>query len=486
MYYKKFDNNYYSYLAAIIFVIINSVYLLNNQLPLYADEAQYWSWSQHLDFGYFSKPPMIAWQIFLSTSIFGNEEFGIRIGSSFFHAFSSIIIYHFTNKLTINKKTSILAQITYLTLPAVVISSSIASTDAPLIFFWMASLSILYLAVNSNKIIYFILFGIMFGFGMLTKFNMILILPCFGIYLLWSKKLSLKVILQTILSCIIAFLIYSPNLYWNFTHHFVSYKHTGDITHLDEKIFQPLNSLIFLASQALVFGPILFFYLLSIFTKKISFTDNKKYLLSFSLPFILLFVCLSAIGKANINWAAPAYGTLTIFIVSYALKDSRKDILKYSLILHLLAITIVYNFNYLSHMITNQTKINVPDPFIRMKGWPQVIDNVEIIAKENNINNILADERKVIALGLYYLRDSNVNLFKFNDSNIIHDHYDMSNNLANMKGKDFIFISRYYGHQEILQKYFSKVTKISSIEIDQNNTHKIIIHIYILKDFHGY
>jgi len=29
----------------------------------FVDEAQYWFWSQNLDFGYYSKPPMIAWFI---------------------------------------------------------------------------------------------------------------------------------------------------------------------------------------------------------------------------------------------------------------------------------------------------------------------------------------------------------------------------------------------------------------------------------------
>ena len=29
-------------------------------ITLYIDEAQYWTWAQHLDWGYFSKPPGIA------------------------------------------------------------------------------------------------------------------------------------------------------------------------------------------------------------------------------------------------------------------------------------------------------------------------------------------------------------------------------------------------------------------------------------------
>ncbi len=44
---------------------ICAVYLTS--FSLYGDEAQYWLWSQNLDFGYFSKPPLLAW--FLSAFI---------------------------------------------------------------------------------------------------------------------------------------------------------------------------------------------------------------------------------------------------------------------------------------------------------------------------------------------------------------------------------------------------------------------------------
>ena len=42
------------------------VYLFTAPLDLVADEAYYWDWSRQLDWGYFSKPPLIAWIIALS------------------------------------------------------------------------------------------------------------------------------------------------------------------------------------------------------------------------------------------------------------------------------------------------------------------------------------------------------------------------------------------------------------------------------------
>ncbi|MDD3530970.1 MAG: hypothetical protein PHS77_13950, partial [Gallionellaceae bacterium] len=43
-------------------------------IELYADEAQYWTWSLAPAWGYYSKPPMVAWAIWLGTSIFGDGE----------------------------------------------------------------------------------------------------------------------------------------------------------------------------------------------------------------------------------------------------------------------------------------------------------------------------------------------------------------------------------------------------------------------------
>ena len=37
--------------------------LFHNPVGLYFDEAQYWSWSRSFDWGYFTKPPMVAWVI---------------------------------------------------------------------------------------------------------------------------------------------------------------------------------------------------------------------------------------------------------------------------------------------------------------------------------------------------------------------------------------------------------------------------------------
>jgi 4-amino-4-deoxy-L-arabinose transferase-like glycosyltransferase len=46
---------------------------------LHVDEAQYWLWSRDLQWGYFSKPPVLVALITASTTIFGDSLLGVKI-----------------------------------------------------------------------------------------------------------------------------------------------------------------------------------------------------------------------------------------------------------------------------------------------------------------------------------------------------------------------------------------------------------------------
>src|SRR5579859_4726264 len=76
-----------------LFIAITRVLALRNSpLNLLPDEAQYWSWSRHLAFGYFSKPPVIAWLISATTAVVGNDEWGVRLAAPLLHAATGVVV----------------------------------------------------------------------------------------------------------------------------------------------------------------------------------------------------------------------------------------------------------------------------------------------------------------------------------------------------------------------------------------------------------
>ena len=67
----QFINNHLILVLASLF-FIRTTYLFVNGLDLIGDETYYWDWSRQLDWCYYSKPPMIAWLMRLSTELGGH------------------------------------------------------------------------------------------------------------------------------------------------------------------------------------------------------------------------------------------------------------------------------------------------------------------------------------------------------------------------------------------------------------------------------
>src|SRR5215470_207926 len=68
--------------------------LFYSPLGLYYDEAQYWMWSRTFDWGYFTKPPMVAWVIAATTTLVGSDaEWAVRLGAPLAHATAACAVF---------------------------------------------------------------------------------------------------------------------------------------------------------------------------------------------------------------------------------------------------------------------------------------------------------------------------------------------------------------------------------------------------------
>src|SRR5215467_13633374 len=73
--------------------ILRVVGLHLSVVDLFFDEAQYWDWSRELAFGYFSKPPLLAWVIAATDPICGSGEACVRLGSPLLYLGSCLVSY---------------------------------------------------------------------------------------------------------------------------------------------------------------------------------------------------------------------------------------------------------------------------------------------------------------------------------------------------------------------------------------------------------
>jgi len=224
------------------------------------DEAHYFVWSKHLALGYIDNGPVVAYLIRLSTLLFGDNSFGVRVGGIIASVALTIFLFRFARKsfgalaglvLTLLLGTSILF----------FSSSFILTPDTTMWIFMAVSLVYYYKAFMEDKR-YFYPAGILFGIAAFSKVSVLF--NGFGIFLfpfVVKEKRSFLKLKEFWLSFILAFLCFLPFIYWNIRNEyaFVSFKGTmafrpGDI----------VNFLEFWGAQVGFLFPILFglvFYL---------------------------------------------------------------------------------------------------------------------------------------------------------------------------------------------------------------------------------
>src|SRR3954469_3268485 len=73
--------------------IVRLVGLALSDVDLFFDESQYWAGSRELAFGYFSKPPLLAWLIAGAELVCGSSEACIRAPAPIFYFGTSMVTY---------------------------------------------------------------------------------------------------------------------------------------------------------------------------------------------------------------------------------------------------------------------------------------------------------------------------------------------------------------------------------------------------------
>ena len=107
------------------------------------DEAQYWLWGQTPQLGYYSKPPLIAWILAGTSSVFdaqtGAQLISLRIAAPLLHLLTALFLWQ-TGRLLFSDNAGRLAALLWVSLPAVGLGSFVMSTDTPMLMFWSAGL----------------------------------------------------------------------------------------------------------------------------------------------------------------------------------------------------------------------------------------------------------------------------------------------------------------------------------------------------------
>lgn len=319
--------------------------LIANAFPpsaLHFDEAQYWTYGEELAGGYYSKPPLAAWLIRLSTEIFGDTIFGVRFFAPLTHGAIAWLLFATARRLY-DARTGFWAAAAYASLPAVAWSSGMMTTDPPMMTAWALALYALIRAVEAEgrggaRLGWWALMGGAIGLGLLGKYTMIAFVGGMIGYALLSRRRGSRVDAPgLVVAALAALAAFSPNLLWNAANDFAAFSHVGDNAKLGGgPKWRFDKALEFAAMQAVIIGPILFVGLIGAASERLArWSWSHRLLLWLALPLPLAMLVQAFLSRAHPNWAAPAYVAGTLLAVAWLLARGRTGWLKAHLALGL-------------------------------------------------------------------------------------------------------------------------------------------------------
>ena len=401
---------------------------------LFADEAQYWYWSRHLDFGYYSKPPAIAWAIAASTAVFGDAEWAIRLPALLFYTMTAFWLYALAAKLY-DSKTALFSALGFLLLPGVAVGSMVAATDALLLFFWAMALLGLVIAIEEQKAHGWYMMGVGMGLGLLSKYTMVFFYPCLLLCLILRPSLWKMDQKHIVSALIISIALFLPNLYWNWQHGFITVAHTAQISHLQESLIHPGEFLEFFGAQFGVFGP-LFFMAFFLAIQKAWANPAERLLVIFSLMPLGAFLLLAFLARALANWAAPAYIAALPLVIAWMMQKPR--FFSSAFFVNAAMALLVIAFEPLNQAFALPKDI---DPAKRMRGWQALGKAVKQhldAAAEKPV--LLVNNRRLAAELLYYVEPT-PELVRWNPQGLVRDTFDLQTSMHHLPDRLVLYVA---------------------------------------------
>lgn len=452
-------------------------------ITLYIDEAQYWTWAQHLAWGYFSKPPGVAALIAASTALFGDGILGVKALAMLCYPLAAAACWAIARRLY-DARVAFWSAVAVLTLPMFSWLGLFVSTDALLTLFWALALWAYLRALASDAWADWLLLGVVCGLGLLSKYTMAAWLGAAFLHLLAFHRTRLAS-LKPWLAAGLALAILAPNIYWNVANDFPTLKHTADIT-LNKKAGGGLKALgEFWAAQWISFGPVLgsIFFILLAQVRQSWRDDRTRLLLWFALPLWAVVSAQAMKSSANANWAAPAFAPAAIAAVAWLLQREKKRLLVIGLALNIALVGLVYHWPSLIAAVNVQNPAK-KSPFTRARGWDELGRQLTPIMQAHPGAVLVADNRTLLAHMLYELRELKPAAASWNPSGVASDHYKLTTDLRPWLGKDAILITQDPADQ--FASRFAAVEKLATLKapLDAQTTRDM--DVYLLREFKGY
>ncbi len=199
-------------------------------VPAMPQEAYYWNYAIHPDFGYHDHPPLVAWLIGAGEAVAGHGMVGVRLAAFACGLATMFFTWRFALRLT-DRTAAMMAAALAGVLPFFFFLAGLLMTpDVPLTAAWAAALYALHRALVGGESRAWLGVGVAMGLGMLSKYTVALLVPAAVLFCLADRRARTWLARpQPWLAALIALVLFTPVIYWNSIHEWASFRfQTGE------------------------------------------------------------------------------------------------------------------------------------------------------------------------------------------------------------------------------------------------------------------
>lgn len=203
----------------LLFSVVIIVFIINviqgGMTELLSDEAYYWVYREHIDWGFFDHPPGVAAYIYLS-EIFFSGELGVRFFSAISYSLTLLFVWKAIDHPK-KKEYTWLFLVVFLSSVLLSVYGFITTPDTPLMLFYAIFIYAYHQYLKHKNTLSYILLAVSIAGMMYSKYQGILI-----VFFVILSNLKLLRDPRLWLTSLLALILYSPHLYWQWANDFPS------------------------------------------------------------------------------------------------------------------------------------------------------------------------------------------------------------------------------------------------------------------------
>ena len=385
------------------------------------DEAYYWVFSQHLDWGYFDHPPMTALLIRAGYWLLPNE-LGVRLLCVLLSTGTIWLL----EKMTFRKDARLFYSIA-LSMFALQLGGFLAVPDVPLLFFTALFFYRYDRFLRAGHLRNTIWLGLSAACLLYSKYHGVLIV-CFTLI----SNLRLFRSPRVYAAGVLAFLLFIPHLIWQYQHDFVSFRY-----HLQESNVNPYKftyTIEYLTGQILLPGPLIGLLLLPAAFRYRTINPFERALRYTAIGIYAFFLLSSFRGRVEGNWTAPALIPLILLAHGYLAEKMNWQRWVYRLLPISLLLILIVRVAIVVDFIPSKA---LSSRFHSWKSWPDTLKQrtnglpvVWLNSYQRASKYAFYSRQTTHSLNFYRERRNNYNFWSIEDSLqnkpvVIADIYDM-------------------------------------------------------------